>query len=115
MRSRSLWRPKRLPAPPPVEKGDRTAHSQRLSQTFQRQRSCPLFKRANDGAPREYNLRTTTDDVVAALGHALCQRIGAPRYDLWFRAKTKFRLDPAGLRVGVPNRFFQEWLQKTFT
>jgi chromosomal replication initiator protein len=45
----------------------------------------------------------------------LCQRIGAPRYDLWFRAKTKFRLEPGWLRVGVPNRFFQEWLQKTFT
>lgn len=60
-------------------------------------------------------MRTTTDDVVAALGHALCQRIGAPRYDLWFRAKTKFRLEPGRLRVGVPNRFFQEWLQKTFT
>lgn len=66
------------------------------------------------GAPREYNL-TTTDDVVAALGHALCQRIGAPRYDLWFRAKTKFRLEPGHVHVGVPNRFFQDWLQKTFT
>ncbi len=60
-------------------------------------------------------LRTTTDGVVAALEHALCQRIGAPRYDLWFRAKTVFRLDADRLRVGVPNRFYQEWLQKTFT
>ena len=67
------------------------------------------------GASREYDLRTTSDDVVAALGHALCQRIGAPRYDLWFRAKTKFDLEPGRLRVGVPNRFFQDWLQKTFT
>lgn len=64
---------------------------------------------------REYDLRTTSDDVVAALGHALCQRIGAPRYDLWFRAKTKMDLEPGRLRVGVPNRFFQDWLQKTFT
>ena len=60
-------------------------------------------------------MRTTSDDVVAALGHALCQRIGAPRYDLWFRAKTKLHLEPGRLRIGVPNRFFQEWLQKTFT
>ena len=44
----------------------------------------------------------------------MCQRIGAPRYDLWFRAKTKFELDAGRLRVGVPNRFFQDWLQKTF-
>ncbi|MCI0684596.1 MAG: DnaA/Hda family protein [Gemmataceae bacterium] len=45
----------------------------------------------------------------------MCQRIGAPRYDLWFRAKTTFRLEPGHVHVGVPNRFFQEWLQKTFT
>jgi len=44
----------------------------------------------------------------------LCQRIGAPRYDLWFRAKTKFDLEGGRLRVGVPNRFFHDWLQKTF-
>lgn len=63
---------------------------------------------------REYDLRTTSDDVVAALEHALCQRIGEARYDLWFRAKTKINLEPGRLRVGVPNRFFQDWLQKTF-
>jgi chromosomal replication initiator protein len=34
---------------------------------------------------------------------------------LWFRDKTVFRLDEGRLIVGVPNRFFQEWLQKTFT
>ncbi|MCS7046623.1 MAG: DnaA/Hda family protein [Gemmataceae bacterium] len=56
----------------------------------------------------------TTEGVVAALEHALCQRIGAPRYDLWFRAKTHLQLEPHRLRVGVPNRFFQEWLQTTF-
>jgi chromosomal replication initiator protein len=67
-----------------------------------------------DGAPRECPLRTTQDELVVALEHALCQRIGAPRYDLWFRAKTKFDLEAGRLRVGVPNRFFQEWLQKTF-
>lgn len=44
----------------------------------------------------------------------MCQRIGEPRYDLWFRTKTKFDLEPGRLRVGVPNRFFQDWLQKTF-
>jgi chromosomal replication initiator protein len=59
-------------------------------------------------------LSTTTLDVVAALGHALCQRIGEPRYDLWFKNTTTFRWEPGLLTVGVPNRFYQEWLQNTF-
>jgi chromosomal replication initiator protein len=59
-------------------------------------------------------LSTTTLDVVAALGHALCQRIGEPRYDLWFKKTTTFRWEPGLLTVGVPNRFYQEWLQNTF-
>jgi chromosomal replication initiator protein len=59
-------------------------------------------------------LSTTTAGVVAALGHALCQRIGAPRYDLWFKKTTTFRWEPGLLTVGVPNRFYQEWLQNTF-
>ncbi len=52
--------------------------------------------------------------VVAELAHALCQRIGEPRYLLWFRDKTKFSWDQDRLVVGVPNRFFQEWLERTF-
>jgi chromosomal replication initiator protein len=55
-----------------------------------------------------------TSDRVAALGHTLCQRIGEPRYDLWFKNKTKFTLQDERLVVGVPNLFYQEWLQKTF-
>src|SRR4029450_7115368 len=82
MRLRSLWRPSAKP------------------------------RRGTAARLREHKLTTTSDDVVAALGHALCQRIGAPRYDLWFRAKTKFEVDGGRLRVGVPNRFFQDWLQK---
>ncbi len=53
-------------------------------------------------------------EVVAALAEALCQRIGEPRYQLWFHDKTKFSWDQDRLVVGVPNRFFQEWLQRTF-
>ena len=59
-------------------------------------------------------MTTTTFDVAAALGHDLCQRIGAGRYDLWFKTTTKFRCEAGQLVVGVPNRFYQEWLQKTF-
>jgi chromosomal replication initiator protein len=55
-----------------------------------------------------------TPDTASKLGPALAQRIGKQRYRLWFEDKTKFRLDGHVLTVGVPNRFLQEWLQKTF-
>src|SRR5262245_6090060 len=52
--------------------------------------------------------------MVAALGQAIAQRIGEPRYRLWFDGKTKFTWDECHFVVGVPNRFYQEWLQRTF-
>ena len=51
---------------------------------------------------------------MAALGRAIARRIGEPRYQLWFARNTKFSWDDDRLVVGVPNRFFQEWLQTTF-
>ena len=58
---------------------------------------------------------TVTDrKTVAALGEAIARRIGEPRYNLWFERHTKFTWDEAVLTVGVPNRHFEEWLQKTF-
>jgi chromosomal replication initiator protein len=59
-------------------------------------------------------LTTSELEVVAALAQAIRQRIGEPRYNLWFAHKTKFIRDSDLLRVGVPNRFYQEWLEKTF-
>jgi chromosomal replication initiator protein len=51
---------------------------------------------------------------VAALGQAIAERIGEPRYHFWFAANTKFAWEHERLVVGVPNHFFQEWLEKTF-
>jgi chromosomal replication initiator protein len=56
-----------------------------------------------------------TNDLAAALGPAIASRIGEPRYRLWFHGHTAFAWDGRQLTVGVPNRFFQEWLQSTFT
>jgi chromosomal replication initiator protein len=55
-----------------------------------------------------------TGDIMAALGQALGQRIGVERYSLWFQNKTKMSADEASLHIGVPNHFYQEWLEKTF-
>jgi chromosomal replication initiation ATPase DnaA len=58
---------------------------------------------------------TTSDrDVVAALGEEIARRIGEPRYRLWFDQHTNFSWQADRLLVGVPNHFFQEWLQNTF-
>jgi chromosomal replication initiator protein len=57
---------------------------------------------------------TSERAVVAALEQAICQRIGEPRYQLWFPEKTKFTWLDNELLVGVPNHFYQEWLKKQF-
>jgi chromosomal replication initiator protein len=51
---------------------------------------------------------------VAALEQRLLERIGERRYDVWFAQNARFRWDNDLLLVGVPNRFIQEWLHKTF-
>lgn len=59
---------------------------------------------------------TSSDrEVVAALEHAIAQRIGEPRYELWFGNRTKLSWEEGRLVVGVATRHYQEWLQRTFT
>jgi len=53
--------------------------------------------------------------VAAALERAIAQRIGGePRYRFWFADKTKFTFDESVLIVGVPNCFYQDFLEKKF-
>lgn len=52
--------------------------------------------------------------VVSTLGREIARRIGEPRYQLWFEKNTKFTWNEDLLTVGVPNHFFQEWLQNKF-
>lgn len=53
-------------------------------------------------------------ESVAALGSVIARLIGEPRYKLWFDGHTKLTWDEGVLTVGVPNRHFEEWLQKRF-
>jgi chromosomal replication initiator protein len=48
------------------------------------------------------------------LADAIARRIGEPRYNLWFRDHTRFVPLGDSLVVGVPNLYFQDWLEKTF-
>lgn len=61
-------------------------------------------------------MRTSSDRIASTtLDEALCRRIGVPRFQLWFQDKTKLVCQEDAVVVGVPNRFYQEWLQNTFT
>jgi chromosomal replication initiator protein len=53
-------------------------------------------------------------EITEALSHALEQRIGSPRYRLWFDRRTRLHYDNDHLTIGVPNRHLQEWLQERF-
>jgi chromosomal replication initiator protein len=53
-------------------------------------------------------------DIIEALSAALAQRIGMPRYQLWFDRRTRFTWSEDRLTVGVPNRHLHEWLQERF-
>jgi len=59
-------------------------------------------------------LTTRTRDALAALADAVARRVGPPRYQLWFARHTRFDRQGDVLTVGVPNRHFQEWLDRTF-
>jgi chromosomal replication initiator protein len=59
-------------------------------------------------------LTITERELATALELCLMQRIGEPRYKLWFDRHTRFSWDEVQLTVGVPNRHFEEWLHKTF-
>jgi chromosomal replication initiator protein len=48
------------------------------------------------------------------LAGAIARRIGEPRYKLWFAGHTRFRREGEEFVVGVPNRHFEEWLERTF-
>ena len=61
--------------------------------------------------------RPTLEDLSALnaqLNAALIARIGEPRFRTWFDQRTRFRVEGETLLVGVPNRHFQEWLDRTF-
>ncbi len=59
-------------------------------------------------------MTTSEREVVAALSQEIAQRIGEPRYQVWFAQRTKITVNAGQLVIGVPNRFYQEWLQKKF-
>ena len=58
----------------------------------------------------------TTDDteIVSALRVALADKVGKQRFELWFGTRTRLELNDGTLTIGVPNRFFQDWIRSSF-
>lgn len=73
-----------------------------------------LSKEAEQGRSTGRMPVPTLTDWVTAFAQALAQRIGEKRYHLWFAQQTRFHWSEHELIVGVPNRFFLDWLQGTF-
>ncbi len=53
-------------------------------------------------------------EIVAAIRAQLADRIGRDRCEVWFGPSTRLEVSGASLVVGVPNRFFQDWLRTHF-
>ncbi|MEN6458837.1 MAG: DnaA/Hda family protein [Thermoguttaceae bacterium] len=51
---------------------------------------------------------------MPALRSSLAGKVGQERFDLWFGAATRLDYDGATLEIGVPNRFFLEWIRSNF-
>ncbi len=53
-------------------------------------------------------------EIVPALRDALAEEVGRERFDLWFGPSTRLRFDDDQVTVGVPNRFFLDWIRSSF-
>ncbi|MCS6977174.1 MAG: DnaA/Hda family protein [Gemmatales bacterium] len=57
---------------------------------------------------------TAKAELHDAVIQGLIRRIGSQRYDLWFNRNTRLEVFHDRLKVGVPNRFFLEWLEASY-
>lgn len=53
--------------------------------------------------------------TLADFEKQIMESIGKPRFDLWFAGHTKLSLQDGVLQIGVPNRFYREWLESHFS
>ncbi len=53
-------------------------------------------------------------DIVSSLCAVLADKVGKERFALWFGSGARFRLDHGSLTIGVPNRFFRDWIRANF-
>ncbi|HEY2787589.1 MAG TPA: DnaA/Hda family protein [Fimbriiglobus sp.] len=59
-------------------------------------------------------LPVTQEEYATRMEAAVVGRVGAGRYELWFRQHVRFIAGPDGLTVGVSSLHFREWLPQSF-
>ena len=57
---------------------------------------------------------TMNESVDLALHAAVAARLGPARYGLWFGEGVRLGIEGDAIEIGVPNTFFQEWIQGHF-
>jgi chromosomal replication initiator protein len=57
---------------------------------------------------------TMNESVDGALHAAVAARLGPARYGLWFGEGVRLGIEGDAIEIGVPNTFFQEWIEGHF-
>ncbi len=55
-------------------------------------------------------METDAPGILATFEQDLREAIGEPRYRMWISGHTKFTIGEGEFLVGVPNRFYRDWL-----
>ncbi len=58
--------------------------------------------------------RPVAVDAAEAITRALAERIGQPKFKIWFQSSTRFTCVEGYLKIGVPNLFMAKWLENHF-
>lgn len=55
-----------------------------------------------------------TEDSIVTLEARIADRVGAQKFNVWFRNNTRFSLTDGNLHVSTPNHFVGEWIERHF-
>ena len=53
-------------------------------------------------------------DMAELIARALAERIGPPKFKIWFQSPARFTCVEGYLKIGVPNLFMAKWLEDHF-
>ena len=60
-------------------------------------------------------MQAAVTDEVAAINHAIAEKIGQQKFSVWFKNSTRLTLADEYLKVGVPNLFIGSWIENHFS
>ncbi|MBN2210139.1 MAG: chromosomal replication initiator protein DnaA [Sedimentisphaerales bacterium] len=60
-------------------------------------------------------MEIASHNLVEGINEALSKKVGAQRYNIWFKNSTRMVIEDSYLKVGVPNLFVGGWLETHFS